>query len=206
MKKRIIRTIVMGGVKMKRQKDVILYVFVLLISFVSCKNDSDDPVEILSKRIDNAEMVEYIDSVHGAKLLYPDFFLVDTTKEFSDVRFYYSDENVKELSLNLSYYPPRFFENINKVVEIYESYSQYECIKKKKHSCIMKGKDDPNAEFTNLCKCKKGRYWWIVCTLTYEPQYERSVKRLSKIVKNWKPMPPENIPVWFSDICDFLDI
>ena len=108
---------------MKRQKDVILYVFVLLISFVSCKNDSDDPVEILSKRIDNAEMVEYIDSVHGAKLLYPDFFLVDTTKEFSDVRFYYSDEKVKEISLNLSYYPPRFI-NIKKIL-IYTSLIHY---------------------------------------------------------------------------------
>ena len=111
----------MGGVKMKRLKDVILYVLVLLISFVSCKNDSDDPVEKLKKRIDNAEMVEYIDSAHGTKLLYPDFFLVDTTREIEYVRFYYTDENVKELSLNLSYYPPRFFENINKVVEIYEN-------------------------------------------------------------------------------------
>ncbi len=69
----------------------------------------------------------------------------------------------------------------------------------------MKGKDGPNAEYTYLCKYKKGSYWWIVCTLTYEPQYERSVERLSKMVKNWKPMPPEGIPVWISEICDFLD-
>ena len=98
----------MGGFKMNRKKDVMLFILVLLISFISCKDDSNDPAEILKKRIDNAEMIEYIDSAHGAKLLYPDFFLVDTAKEFSDVRFYYSDEKVKEISLNLSYYPPRF--------------------------------------------------------------------------------------------------
>ena len=194
----------MGGFKMNRKKDVILFILVLLISFISCKDDSNDPAEILKKRIDNAEMIEYIDSAHGAKLLYPDFFLVDTTKEFSDVRFYYSDEKVKEISLNLSYYPPRFI-NIKKIIDIYESDSLYECIEKKKHSFIMKGKDGPNAEYTYLCKYKKGSYWWIVCTLTYEPQYERSVERLSKMVKNWKPMPPEGIPVWISEICDFLD-
>ena len=78
----------MGGFKMNRTKDVRLFILVLLISFISCKDDSNDPAEILKKRIDNAEMIEYIDSAHGAKLLYPDFFLVDTTKEFSDVRFY----------------------------------------------------------------------------------------------------------------------
>jgi hypothetical protein len=193
-----------GGFKMNRKKDVILLILVLLICFISCKNDSDDPVEILKKRIDNAEMIEYIDSAHGAKLLYPDFFLVDTTREVEDVRFYYTDENVKELSLGLSYIPPRFM-NIDRFIRICESDSLYVCIEKKKHSCIMKGKDGPNAEYTYLCKYKKGNYWWIVCTLTYEPQYERSVKRLSRMVKNWKPMPPEGIPVWISEICDFLD-
>ena len=70
----------------------------------------------------------------------------------------------------------------------------------------MKGKDGPNSDYTCLCKCAKGHYGWIACTLTYEPQYEKSVKRLIYFVKKWKPMPPENVPVWLSDIFDFLDI
>lgn len=176
------------------------------VCFISCENKSNDPVKNLKKRIDKAEMIEYIDSVYGAKLLYPDFFKVDTTGEREHVRFYYSDENIKELSLGLYYYPPRLFENVDRIIHIYELDSLYVCIEKKKYSCIMKGKDGLNFEYTCLCKCAKGRYGWIACTLTYEPQYENSVIRLSKNVKKWKPMPPRNVPVWLSDLCDFLDI
>lgn len=107
----------------KSSYSFVIMILVMLISFISCKDNSNDPEEILKKRIDNAEMIEYIDSAHGAKLLYPDFFLVDTTKEFSDVRFYYSDEKVKEISLNLFYYPPRFI-NIKKLL-IYMSLIHY---------------------------------------------------------------------------------
>ena len=182
----------------------IILAIVCLIS--SCESNSDDPAEILKKRIDQAEMIEYIDSVHGAKLLYPDFFRVDTTEEREHVRFYYSDENIKELSIGLFFYPPRLFQNVDVFIHRYESDSLYTCIEKKNHSCIMKGKDGPNSEYIYLIKYAKGRYGWIACTLTYEPQYENSVKRLIYNVKKWKPMPPENVPVWLSDIFDFLDI
>ena len=49
---------------MNRKKDVMLFILVLLISFISCKDNSNDPEEILKKRIDNAEMIEYIDSCY----------------------------------------------------------------------------------------------------------------------------------------------
>ena len=176
------------------------------VCFISCENKSNDPAEILRERIDKAEMIEYIDSVHGVKLLYPDFFRVDTTGKLDNIRFYYSDEHVKELSLGLSYYHPRFIENIDKIIGLFESDSLYVCLEKKKRSCLLKGKDGPNSEYIYLIKYAKGPYWWIACTLTFEPQYENSVKRLIYIVKKWKAMPPENVPVWLSDILDFLDI
>ena len=95
------------------------------VCFISCENKSNDPAEILRERIDKAEMIEYIDSVHGVKLLYPDFFRVDTTGKLDNIRFYYSDEHVKELSLGLSYYHPRFIENIDKIIGLFESDSLY---------------------------------------------------------------------------------
>lgn len=176
------------------------------VCFISCENKSNNPAEILRERIDKAEMIEYIDSVHGVKLLYPDFFRVDTTGKLDNIRFYYSDEHVKELSLGLSYYHPRLFRNVNVIIHRYDSDSLYMCLEKKKRSCLFKGKDGPNSEYIYLIKYAKGPYWWIACTLSYEPQYENSVKRLIYNVKKWKPMPPENVPVWLSDIFDFLDI
>ena len=183
----------------------IVCLVLMLICLFLCEKGSDDPVKILKNKIDKAEMIEFVDSFYSAKLLYPDFFRVDTTGKLDDIRFYFSDENVKDLSLGLSYYPPRSFENIDNFIRICESDSMYVCLEKKKRSFILKGKDGPNSEYIYLIKYTKGRYWWIVCTLTYEPQYENSVKRLIKIVKKLKPMPDENTPVW-SDICDFLDI
>ena len=175
-----------------------------LMGFASCDNNSNDPVEALKRRIDMAEMIEYVDSTHDARLRYPDFFLVDTTGEYSAVRFYYSDENVKNLSLCLDYYPPRLFQNIDKVVDIFQD-SLYVCVEKRRTYCIMKGKDGPNSEFIRFSKCKRGGYWWVECTLIYEPQYEGAVKRLTKMVKDWKPIPSQNIPEWLSDLCDSLE-
>lgn len=87
----------------------------MLICFAICKNGSDNPAEILKERIESAKMKEYVDSVYRAKLLYPDFFEVDTTDEYSKVRFCYSDDKVKELSLSLDYFPPRLFKQWGQV-------------------------------------------------------------------------------------------
>ena len=70
----------------------------------------------------------------------------------------------------------------------------------------MKGKDGQNSEYIYIIKYSKRDYWWFVCTLVYEPQYESSVKRLIKMVKNWESMPNEDGLIWLSDICDFFDI
>ena len=172
---------------------------------ISCGNKSEDPAEILKQKINNAKMIEYVDSVYGAKLLYPDFFEVDTTDEYSKVRFCYSDDNVKELNLSLDYFPPRLFENVDKIVDLFKSDSLYECIEKKNGSCIMKGKDGPNSEYIYLIKYYRSSHGWAACTLIYEPQYEDAVERLAKMVKGWK-IYSEDVPEWLTDACDFLDI
>jgi len=183
----------------------IMCIAVMSAIFISCKNNNDDPAEILKERIESAQMKEYVDSVYGAKLLYPDFFEVDTTDEYSKVRFCYSDDNVKELNLSLDYFPPRLFENVDKIVDLIKSDSLYECIEKKNGSCIMKGKDGPNSEYIYLIKYYRSSHGWTACTLIYEPQYEDAVERLVKIVKGWKIYSEEN-PEWLTDTFDFLDI
>lgn len=190
---------------MKRKIAIILYILSLLICFDSCNRDKNTPAELLKQKINNAEMKEYVDSVYGAKLLYPDFFEVDTTDEYNKVRYCYSDDKVKELSLSLHYFPPRLFENVDKIVDSFEYDSLYACIEKKNNSCIMKGKDGPNSEYIYLIKYYRSRHGWAACTLIYEPQYEDAVERLVKMVKGWKIYSEDN-PEWLTDTFDFLDI
>ena len=183
----------------------IMCIAVMSAIFISCKNNNDDPAEILKERIESAHMKEYVDSVYGAKLLYPDFFEVDTTDEYSKVRFCYSDDKVIELSLSLDYFPPRLYKNVDKIVDSFESDSLYVCVEKKNGSFIMKGNDGPNSEYIYLCKYYRSSHGWAACTLIYEPQYEDAVERLAQMVKGWK-IYSKNVPEWLTDTFDFLDI
>lgn len=189
---------------MIRQKIVTLFILFLPICFASCNRNSNDPVEILKQRIEKAEMVEYVDSIHGEKFLYPDFFSIDTTG--NNVRFYYSDENVKELSLSLFYCPPRFYDDINDIVASYSSDSLFVCLKKNNIYCIMKGKYEPDSEIMYYTKIQSGFYWWIDYSLAYESQYEDAVKRLIKEVKDWRPKCYDMPPKWLNNLIYYLGI
>ena len=89
---------------MKRKKKLSLicsygFVFgilILLFSQVSCDRNRNNSIAILKQRIENANMKEYVDSIYGARLLYPDFFHVDTIGKYY-VSYSYLDENVTDL-------------------------------------------------------------------------------------------------------------
>ena len=171
-------------------------------SMVSCR-DSDDPVAVLKHRIDNAKMIEYVDSSHKAKVLYPDFFHVDSIgKNFAS--FSYSDKDVKVLRLDYRNYPPRFIYSSHEAVRLFSD-SLNVCLREKEGSFIMKGKEWEGSPITYLERFNSTIYGWSCYTLTYEKRYEDAVERLSEMVMDWK-IYSDNVPKCVVDLCDFLGV
>ena len=160
------------------------------------------PEDVLRHKIDEAAMMEYVDTTYNAKLLYPDFFSADTTQG-NNGTFYYTDRDVKDLRIWLFFYPPRMFDSVDDIANLHLK-SNYTCENKTRHSCILKGMDGPNSEYVYLCKCYRSRHGWASCTLSYEPRYEDAVGRLVRAVKKWK-ICEKGSSEWFSDLCDILD-
>ena len=181
----------------------IIIVVLLIGCVVSCKDNSNDPVEILKQRIESAELVEYTDSLYGAKLLYPDFFKIDSIGKCY-ASFSYSDENVRDLNLFYFIYPPRLFDNSKDAVRsLSDTLTTFSKIKKGSFIMTQEYEHFPNIK--EVSKFYHTRHGWTSYSLTYDKQYEEAVERLIKTVKDWK-IYDKDIPEWLSDMCDFLDI
>ena len=182
---------------------VVLVLIMLISSWVLCGRNINDPVAVLKHRIDKAEMMQYVDTVWSAKLLYPDFFDIDTIGN-DWACFSYSDKNVKVLSLSYCRYPPRVFGSTDEAIRL-ESDSLNVCLKRRKSSFIIAGEFENNSQIIYLSKYYHTIHGWSCYTLTYEKQYEDAVKRLINEIKDWK-IYAGNTPEWVVDVCDFLDI
>lgn len=185
---------------MKRLITIIMLVL-SIGGFVSCTN-SNDPVEILRERINNAEMVEYVDSIYGAKLLFPCFFQVDSIGKYC-ASFSYSDDNVKELILEYSILPPRLIDNSKEAVHMFSD-SLTISSKVKKSSFILIQEYEYLPQIKSVFKYYKTIHGWACYTLTYEKKYEESVERLINMVKDWKIYSKDH-PEWITDMFDFID-
>lgn len=182
---------------------VILTILISISSCMSCGRDVNDPMEVLKHRIDKAEMVQYVDAICNAKLLYPDFFNIDTIG--NDVAgFSYSDKNVKVLSLSYYRYPPRVFGSTDEAIRLLSD-SLNVCLKRRKSSFIIAGEFENNLQIIYLSKYYHTIHGWSCYSLTYEKQYEDAVKRLINEIKDWK-IYTGNTPECVVDICDFLNI
>lgn len=185
-------------------KKIIAIIIIALFTgcFISCENNSDDPVEILRRRIEKAEMKEYIDTIYGAKLLYPDFFKIDSVGKCY-ASFSYSDENIKELNLFYFIYPPRLIENSKEYVSINtDSLTSFSRVKT--CSFIETEEYEYCPEIKCVSKYYKTRRSWTSYSLSYEKQYEDAVERLVDMVKDWK-IYSKDYPEWVTDLFDFLD-
>ncbi|MBQ9356857.1 MAG: hypothetical protein IJT98_06175 [Prevotella sp.] len=186
------------------KKIIVVLIFVFFTgSYVSCDNNSDDSVEILRKRTENAKMIEYVDSTYGARLFYPDFFKIDSVGK-SYASFSYSDENIKDLRLSFSIYPPRLIEKSKEYVRR-NTDSLTTFSKVKSGSLVMTEEYEYFPQIKCVFKFYKTQHGWTSFCLTYEKQYEEAVERLIKMTKDWK-IYDEDTPKWFCDMCDFLDI
>ena len=186
------------------KKFILIIIVVLLIGgFISCNTNSNDPVAILKQRIDKAEMVEYEDTIWGAKLLYPDFFKIDSIgKSYAD--FSCSDENVKELKLSYFKFPPRLIDSSKDYVRRHsDSLSTFSRVKS--GSFILTEEYEHFPQIKCVFKFYHTQYGWAGYCLTYEKQYEDAVERLIKMVKDWK-IYSKDVPEWITDIYDFIDI
>lgn len=182
---------------------VILTILISISSCMSCGRNVNDPMEVLKHRIDKAEMVQYVDAICNAKLLYPDFFNIDTIG--NDVAgFSYSDKNVKVLSLSYYRYPPRVFGSTDEAIRLLSD-SLNVCLKRRKSSFIIAGEFENNSQIIYLSKYYHTIHGWSCYSLTYEKQYEDAVKRLINEIKDWK-IYTGNTPECVVDICDFLNI
>ncbi len=168
----------------------------------SCNTKSNDPAEILKQRINNAKMVEYVDTFYGAKLLYPDFFKIDSIGNYY-ASFSYTDSNVKELNLYYKIWPPRMEENPKEVARsLTDSFNTFLNVKSCSYIMIQEYENFP--EIKCVFKNYKTQHGWTSYVLTYEKQYEEAVERLIKMTKDWKVY-DKNTPEWFTDMCDFFD-
>ena len=182
---------------------VILTILISISSCMSCGRDVNDPMEVLKHRIDKAEMVQYVDAICNAKLLYPDFFNIDTIGN-DRACFSYSDEDVKVLSLSYYRYPPRMLGTSNEAVCLLSD-SLNVCSKVRKRFFIMAGEDEKDSPITYLSKYYHTIHGWTCYTLIYEKQHEDAVERLVKMIKDWK-IYTDDTPEWVVDVCDFLDV
>ena len=168
---------------------------IITISFIVACNNMDDSVARLKQKIDKAEMVEYIDSVHltTVKMLYPDFFSVKK-ENGQRAEFYYSDQDVKELVLSFHAIPPRIFENTEKALKIISD-SLDICIKKRSDYFILKSEESDPSSFVLLTKYYRTKFGgWICVSILYEKKYEKAVTRLTKQVMKWKPLSDKLFP------------
>lgn len=181
----------------------IIIVVLFIGGFISCNTNTNDPVAILKQRINNAEMVEYVDSTYGAKLLYPDFFKIDSIGK-TYAYFSYSDENVKELKLSYFRFPPRMIDSSKDYVRSHsDSLTTFSRVRP--GSFILTEEYEHFPQIKCVFKFYHTRYGWAIYYLTYEKQYEDAVERLIKMVKDWKLYSKE-VPEWITDIFDFIDI
>ena len=189
-------------------KKIIKYTRIIVLGLItfgalsSCSNNSSDPAEILKRRIDKCKMVEYTDTFYGAKLLYPDFFKIDSVGKCY-ASFSYSDENIKELNLFYFIYPPRLIENSKEYVRI-STDSLTTFSKVKSGSFIQTDEYEHFPEIKCVFKFYKSKHGWTSYILTYEKKYEDAVERLIDMVKDWK-IYSEDYPEWVTDMFDFLD-
>lgn len=182
---------------------LIISVLFLLMGLASCSEKGNDSVAVLKQRIENAEMIEYVDTFYGAKILYPDIFKIDSVGD-GYARFSYSDANVKELNLTYCKYPPRLFGNAEEAVKsLTDSLTTFSRVKS--GSFIMTEEKEHFPQIKCVSKFYRTLKGWTSYSLVYEKQYEEAVERLANMVKDWK-IYKEDIPEWFSDMCDFLDI
>lgn len=182
---------------------VILTILISISSCMSCGRNVNDPMEVLKHRIDKSEMVQYVDAICNAKLLYPDFFNIDTIG--NDVAgFSYSDKNVKVLSLSYYRYPPRVFGSTDEAIRLLSDSLDF-CLKRRKNSFIIVGEFENNSQIIYLSKYYHTIHGWSCYSLAYEKQYEDAVKRLINEIKDWK-IYTGNTPECVVDICDFLNI
>lgn len=172
-------------------------------TLLSCTGNKNDSVAILKQRINNAKIVEYVDTLYGAKLFYPDFFKIDSVGKYYAI-FSYSDESVKDLNLTFFIYPPRLIENSKEYVRRNtDSLTTFSRVKT--NSFIMIQEYEHFSQIKCIFKFYKTQHGWTSYTLTYEKQYEEAVERLTKMVMDWI-IYDEDTAKWFSDMCDFLDI
>ena len=190
-------------------KKIIKYTRIIVLGLItlealsSCSDNGNNPAEILKRRIEKCEMVEYVDSFNGARLLYPDFFKIDSVGK-SHASFSYSDENVKELKLYYSKYLPRLIESSKEYVrEHTDSLTTFS--KVKGGSFILTQEYEQFPQIKDVSKYYHTLHGWTSYNLTYDKRYEDAVGRLVNMVEDWK-IYDEDTPRWFSDICDFLDI
>lgn len=164
---------------------------------------NSDPVKELKQKINKARMLEYVDSLHGARLLYPDFFVVDSVgKNYAS--FSYSDKNVKDLNLFYFKYPPRLIENPKEMARsCTDSLTKYTRVKDGSFIEIQEYEYFPQIKC--IFKFYKTQHGWTSYILTYDKRYEDAVERLIKMTMDWKVY-DEDIPKWLTDLCDFLDI
>ena len=190
------------GKKYIRYTSRIILSIIVLWSISSCNDNSDDPVEILRQRIEKAEMKVYVDTLYGAKLLYPDFFKIDSVGKCY-ASFSYSDENIKELNLFYFIYPPRFIENSKEYARRHtDSLTKFSRVKS--GSFILTEEYEHFPEIKCVFKFYKTCHGWTSYILTYDKRYEDAVERLVDMTKDWK-IYDKDLPEWFSDMCDFLD-
>ncbi len=183
----------------------LLIIIIILFNIVSCNHNYDDPVAKLKYRIDKAGMIEYVDSTLGARLLYPDFFKVDTTGEYR-ARFYYSDENVNEISLSYSIISPRRIDNVANYIHcVVTSDSLFESVREGKYSFILAGGYKSDSPLTGRYKYFRTIHGWGCYDIVYDKKYEDAIEKLIKMQNDWR-IYEEDVPKWLTDICCFLDI
>ena len=101
---------------------------------------------------------------------------------------------------------PRIIDDSKEYVyNLVASDSLFECVEKKESSFILAGGYKSDSPITGLYKHYRTIHGWGCYTLVYDKQYEDAVERLIKMQEDWK-IYNDDIPEWFTDICDFLDI
>lgn len=148
----------------------------------------DTPETLLRKQINSAKIMEYHDRKSGAKLFYPDFFVIADTNEDSTICFYYPDEPKKELALEFFVTPNVDRWSIKEAIsELTDSVTQ--CIKEDKDFFILSGEFDENYHITFIEKCYLIDDIWVDFTFYYLPKHKPAVDRLIKLIKEWNPYP-----------------
>jgi hypothetical protein len=139
----------------------------------------------LKNLIERAEMKTYRDADYDVEVCYPDFFVVCDTAEDGTARFYYPNENKKEISLIMFVEPNIEGWNIHEAVEN---------LSDSMNICLEEGEDyfifSSQSIGTRMCileKCFLIDDQWIDYTLYYHLKYSNDIGRLVDMVKEWNP-------------------